>query len=57
MPLRGIDAMGDDPGRSESGEEDEEEDFGSEDDDVITPLHDRLSWKSFFGRWRCTWLS
>lgn len=41
--------MGDDPGRSESGEE--EEDFGSEDDDIITPLQDRLSWKSFFGRW------
>ena len=49
--------MGDDPGRSESGEEDEDEDFGSEDDDVITPLHDRLSWKSFFGTWRCMWLS
>ena len=48
MPVRGIQAMGDDPGRSESGEE--EEDFGSEDDDVITPLQDRLSWKSFFGR-------
>ena len=58
MPVRGFqEEMDDDSGRSESSEEDgeeeeeEEEDYGSEDDDVITPLRDRESWKSFFGGW------
>ena len=54
MPVRGFqEEMGDDSGRSESSEDEEEEedltDYGSEDDDVITPLRDRESWKSFFG--------
>ena len=57
MPVRRFqEEMDDDSGRSESSEEDgeeeeEEEDYGSEDDDVITPLRDRESWKSFFGGW------